>query len=154
MLINQGSPNQTRLATFSFWFHWNQPILTRRWCFKCSISLCKSVFLHQLSYFSYNFHVKGTPPSVFLKFNPFRVWCSIFYSKLIDCILFKIIVQHVCFVKGRGTCGSGERNVKVLIDFRKSPRYSLTSPLSQLREKSSRPVFTMCGEPCLMSSNT
>jgi hypothetical protein len=60
---------------------------------------------------------------------------------------FKIIVQHVCFVKGRGTCGSGERNVNIWIDFRKSPRFSLTSPSSQLREKSSRPVLTMCGEP-------
>ena len=57
-------------------------------------------------------------------------------------------MQHVRFVKGRGTCDSGERNVKIWIDFRKSPRFSLTSPLSQLREKSSRPVFTVCGEPC------
>jgi hypothetical protein len=73
---------------------------------------------------------------MFLKFDPYRVWCSIFYSKLVNCILFKIIVQHIRFVKGRGTC-----------DFQKSPRFSLTSPLSQLREKSSRPVFTMCGEP-------
>jgi hypothetical protein len=48
---------------------------------------------------------------------------------------------------GRGTCGNGKRNVKIWIDFRKSPRFSLTSPLSQEREKSSRPVFTMCGEP-------
>jgi hypothetical protein len=55
----------------------------------------------------------------------------------------------VHFVKGRVTCGSGERNVKILIDFRKSPIFSLTSPLSQLREKSSLPVFTMCGEPCV-----
>jgi hypothetical protein len=86
---------------------------------------------------------------MFLKFDPYRVWCSIFYSKLVNCILFKIIVQHVRFVKGRGTCGSGERNVKIWIDFRKSPRFSLTSPLSQEREKSSRPVFTMCGEPCI-----
>jgi hypothetical protein len=59
-------------------------------------------------------------------------------------------VQHVRFVKGRGTCGSGERNVKIWIDFRKSPRFSLTSPLSQEREKSSRPVFTMSGEPWYM----
>ena len=51
------------------------------------------------------------------------------------------------FVKGRGTCGSGERHVKIWIDFRKSPRFSLISPLSQEREKSRRPVFTMCGEP-------
>ena len=35
----------------------------------------------------------------------------------------------------RGTCGSGDRNVKIVIDFRKSPRFSLTSPLCQLREK-------------------
>jgi hypothetical protein len=50
-------------------------------------------------------------------------------------------------VKGRGTCGSGERNVKIWINFRKSSRFSLTSPLSQEREKSSCPVFTICGEP-------
>ena len=73
---------------------------------------------------------------MFLKYDPYSVWCSIFYSKLIN-----------CFVKGRGACGSGDRNVKILKDFRKSPRFSLTSPLSQLREKSSRPVFTICGEP-------
>ena len=84
---------------------------------------------------------------MFLKFDPYRVWCPIFYSKLVNCILFKIIVQHVRFVKSRGTCGSGERNVKIWIDFRKSPRFSLTSPLSQEREKSSRPVFTMCVSP-------
>jgi hypothetical protein len=86
---------------------------------------------------------------MFLKFDPYRVRCSIFYSKLVNSILFKIIVQDVRFVKGRGTCGSGERNVKISIDFRKSPRFSLTSPLSQEIEKSSRPAFTMCGEPYL-----
>ena len=71
-------------------------------------------------------------------------------------LMFNILFQTNCillrslfvFVKGRGTCGSGERNVKIWIDFRKSPRFSLTSPLSQEREKWSRPVFTMCGEPC------
>jgi hypothetical protein len=72
---------------------------------------------------------------MFLKFDPYRVWYSIFYSKLVNCILFKIIVQHVCFVKGRGTCGSGERNVKIWIDFWKSPRFSLTSPLSRERKR-------------------
>ena len=41
----------------------------------------------------------------------------------------------------------GKETFKILIDFRKSPRFSLTSPLSQLRKKSNRPVFTMCGEP-------
>jgi hypothetical protein len=82
---------------------------------------------------------------MFRKCDPYRVWCSIFYSKLVNCILLRSLFV---FVKGRGTCGRGERNVKIWIDFRKSPRFSLTSPLSQESEKSSRPVFTMCGEPC------
>jgi hypothetical protein len=56
-------------------------------------------------------------------------------------------VQHVRLVKGMGTCGSGERNVKIWIDFRKSPRFSLTSPLSQERDKSNRPVFTSVVSP-------
>jgi hypothetical protein len=83
---------------------------------------------------------------MFLKCDPYRVWCSIFYSKLVNCILLRSLFV---FVKGRGTCGSRERNVKIWIDFWKSPRFSLTSPLSQEREKPSRPVFTMCGEPCM-----
>jgi hypothetical protein len=94
-------------------------------------------FFHQLSYFFFNI-------PMFLKCDPYRVWCSIFYSKLVNCILLRALFV---FVKGRGTCGSGERNLTFWIDFRKSPRFSLTSPLSQEREKSSRPVFTMCGEP-------
>ena len=83
---------------------------------------------------------------MFLKCDPYRVWCSIFYSKFVNCILLRSLFV---FVKGRGTCGSGKRNVKIWIDFRKSSRCSLTSPLSQEREKSSRSVFTMCGEPWL-----
>ena len=85
---------------------------------------------------------------MFLKSYPYRVWCSIFYSKLVNCIILRSLFV---FVKGRGTCGSGERNVKIWIDFRKSPRFPLTSPLSQEREKSSRPVFAMCDEPWMMS---
>ena len=77
---------------------------------------------------------------MFLKFDPYRVWCSIFYSKLITCILFKIIVQYIRFMKGRRTCGSGERNVKILIDFRKSPRFSFTALKSTEREVES-PCF-------------
>jgi hypothetical protein len=69
---------------------------------------------------------------MFLKCDPYRVWCSIFYSKLVNCILLRSLFV---FVKGRGTCGSGERNVKIWIDFRKSPRFSLTSPLSQKRKR-------------------
>ena len=68
-------------------------------------------------------------------------WQSLYFSPIIILLLqyFKIVVQQFCFVKGRGTCGSEERNVKILLAFRKSP--------SQLREKSCHPVFTKCGEP-------
>jgi hypothetical protein len=69
---------------------------------------------------------------MFLKCDPYRVWCSIFYSKLVNCILLRSLFV---FVKGRGTCSSGERNAKIWIDFRKSPRFSLTSPLSQKRKR-------------------
>jgi hypothetical protein len=79
---------------------------------------------------------------MFLKIDPYRGWYSIFYSKLINCILFKIFVQHICFVKGRWTCSVCKRNDNILLAFLKSPRFSLTSPLRQLREMSSHPVFT------------
>jgi hypothetical protein len=58
---------------------------------------------------------------MFLKCDPYRVWCSIFYSKLVNCILLSRLRSLFVFVKGRGTCGSGERNGKIWIDFRKSP---------------------------------
>ena len=134
---NQGSPNQAKLATSSPWFQWSHPISVKRWSFSHPVSLFKSVFFSPIIiYFFFNIHIKGAP--MFLKCDPYRVWCLIFYSKLVNCILLRSLF---IFVKGRGTCGSGERNVKIWIDFWKSP-------VSQEREKSSRPVFTMCGEPC------
>ena len=72
---------------------------------------------------------------MFLKCDPYRVWCSKFYSKLVNCILLRSLFV---FVKGRGTCGSGERNAKIWINFRKSPRFSPTSPLSQVA------LFLLC----------
>ena len=56
----------------------------------------------------------------------------------IQVLMFNILFQT------RGTCGSGERNVKIWIDFRKSPRFSLTSPLSQERERSQVALFLLC----------
>jgi len=80
---------------------------------------------------------------MFLKFDPYRVSYSIFYSKLVDCILFKIAVQHLCFVKDRGTCGNGERSINILLAFQKSPRFSL----NREREVKSPCFLTKCGEP-------
>ena len=98
----QGSPNQAKWMTSSPWFQWSHPISVKKRSFSRP---CQS------------FQVRI--------FFTYRVWCSIFYSKLINCILLRSLFV---FVKGRGTCGSGERNVKIWIDFRKSPRFSLTSP--------------------------
>ena len=70
---------------------------------------------------------------MFLKFDPYKVWYSIYYSKLVDCIFFEIIMQHICFVKGRWTCGSRE-TLKYMQSFRKYPRFSLTATLCELIE--------------------
>ena len=77
---------------------------------------------------------------MFLKFDQYRVCCSIFYSKLVNCILFKIIVQHVVVEHAV----VGKETLKFGSIFGSLPDFSL----SQEREKSSHPVFTMCGEPC------
>ena len=37
-------------------------------------------FFHRQSYFFFNIHIKGAP--MFLKFDPYRVWCSIFIPNL------------------------------------------------------------------------
>ena len=145
--MNQDSQYQAKWATFSPWFQWNRPISVKKRSFSRPVSLFKSVFFSPIIILFLQYSHKR---SMFLKYDPYRVWCSIFYSKLVNCILFKIIVQHVRFVKGRGTCGSGERNIKILLAFQKSLRFSLTSPLSQLRGKSSCPVFTMYDEPWWM----
>ena len=51
-----------------------------------SLGLFKLVFFHLWSHFFFNIHVKGG--TIFRKFDQYRVWCSIFYFKLVDCILF------------------------------------------------------------------
>jgi hypothetical protein len=79
-------------------FHWNQGEKSR------PLRLVWWALSYIMIRTSCDIHVKGAP--MFLKFDQYRVWCSIFYSKVVNCILFKIIVQHVRFVKGRGTCGS------------------------------------------------
>jgi hypothetical protein len=46
-------------------------------------------------------------------FYLYRVWYSIFSFKLVDCTFLMIVVHHICFVKDRGACDSGERNVNI-----------------------------------------
>ena len=148
MWRHQGSPNQAKWATSSPWFQWSRPISVKKRSFS-RLSVFSSPYLfHQYSYFFFNIHIKGAP--MFLKCDPYRVWCSIFYSKLVNCTL----LDHCSFLwKVEEHAVAGKETFKIWIDFRKSPRFSFTSSLSQEREKSSRPVFTMCGEPCITLTN-
>ena len=125
----QGSPNQ---VTSSPWFQWSHPISVKKrsqsfqvhnfftnnhtfsTIFTCSWNLTHTGF--DVQYF--------IPNSLIASF--LRSLCSMF-------VLWKV-GEHA--VVGKETL--------IWIDFRKSPRFSLTSPLSQEREKSSRPVFKMC----------
>ena len=50
---------------------------------------------------------------MFLKFDQYRVLYLLFYSKLVGCIIFNITEWQVCFVKDRGMCGRGERNIQI-----------------------------------------
>ena len=100
---------------------------------------------------------------MFLNFDLHRVWYLIFSSNFIDCIFFNTVVQYVCFEKGRGHVVVGKETSKYMQAFWKSPRFSLTSPLCQLREKSfSFNIFYLhksckwdwtreCVSPCLYS---
>ena len=134
--------NQAKWGTFlRLNFNEIAQFLSKSGSFSCPVSLFKSVFFSPIIILFLQCSHKRS-----LKFDPFRVWCSIFYSKLVNCILFKIIVQHVCFLKDRGTCGSEERNVKIWIDFRKSQIFSHFA-LKPRERRSSRPVLSMCGEP-------
>jgi hypothetical protein len=58
----------------------------------------------------------------------YKVLYSIFYSKLVDCIFFKFIEQHIWFVKARGRDMPyrGKETLKYIQAFQKSPRFSLT----------------------------
>ena len=80
---------------------------------------------------------------MFLKFDPCRVWCSIFYSKLVNCILFKIIVQHIRFVKGRGTWDSGKETLKFGSIFGSLPDFPSLRPEVK-RERSQVALFLLC----------
>jgi len=80
---------------------------------------------------------------MFLKFD-----LNILIPKLLIASFFsKIIEQHVRVVHDRWTCGSGKETFKYLQALQKSLRFSLSSPFSQLKEKSCLPVFIKCGEP-------
>ena len=103
--------HQTRWSgrPFTPWFQWNHPIPAKRWSFIRPVSLW-SLFLLPISIFFLQYsHKRGL---MFLKFDQYRVWYSIFCSKLIDCILLKIVVQNVCFVKGRGHAVAGKEMLK------------------------------------------
>ena len=86
---------------------------------------------------------------MFLKYDPYRVWCSILYSKLINCILFKMIMQHVRFVKGRGTFQSRERNVIFFYRFSEVPQILLLRIDRNLCSVHLKEPQSGCTHPCV-----
>ena len=85
--LYHGSPNQAKWATSLPWFQWNRPISVKKRSFNRPVSLFKSVFFSPIIILFLQYSHKY---SMFPKCDPYRVWCSIFYSKLVNCILFKI----------------------------------------------------------------
>ena len=82
---------------------------------------------------------------MFLKSDPYRVWCSIFYSNFVNCIILRSLCSTFVLWKVGEHAVVGKETLKFGSIFVSLPDF----PSSQLREKSSRPVFTMCGEPCM-----
>ena len=119
---------------------------------KSEVLVALSVFSSQ--YFLFIFFFFYPIIILFLQYShkmssdPYRVWCSIFYSKLVNCILLRSLCSTFVLWKVREHAVVGKETLKFESIFRSS-RFSLTSPLSQLREKPSRPIFIMCGEPCM-----
>ena len=132
-VMTQGSPNQAKWATSLPWFQWNRSISVKKQSFSRPVSFFKSVFFSPIII-------------LFLQYSHKISW-NLTHTGF-DVQYFISNSLTASFLRSLCSSGSGERNVKIWINFRKSPRFSLTSPLSQEREKSSYPVFTMCGEPC------
>ena len=106
--------------------------------------LSKSDVLVALSVFSSPYFF---PPIIilFLQYSHKRSWNVTHTGFDVQYFIPNILLRSLfVFVKGRGTCGNGKRNAKIWIDFRKSPRFSLTSPLSQERERSQVALFLLC----------
>ena len=139
---NLGSINlieiQTKWAPFFVLVSYcNHTIPTKRWSFVLFVvvlSVFLSCYFLTYNHLFFNFHVKeGT---IFRKFDPYRVWCSIFYSKLVDCILFMIFVQYILWKLG--TCSNGKRDVKILQAFWKSqisPHFAFKSTEREVLSK-------------------
>jgi hypothetical protein len=70
-----------------------------------------------------------------------------FIKNLLIASFFKIVVQHICFVKGRGTSGSRDRNFKIHASFSEVPQIFPQLALVSTLERSGRPVFTKCSDP-------
>jgi hypothetical protein len=76
--------------------------------------------------------------------EPWYLQCFNFYYP--HCRQWKVVPAKYVLLQATNNRVRGERNIKILLVFLKSPRFSLTSPSSQLNEKSCRPVFIKCGD--------
>jgi hypothetical protein len=127
VIIHKTRAHQTRWSGRP-WLQWNRPISVKK-----GISLIKSVFFSPIIILFLQYSRKRSSHVPY--FIPNSLIASFLRSLCSTFVLWKVWGHAVV----------GKETLFFVIDFQKSPRFSLTSPLSQLREKSSRPVFTMCG---------
>jgi hypothetical protein len=94
---------------------------------------------------------------MFLKPDPYRVWWSIFYSKLINCILLRSLCStFVLWMVGEHAV-VGKETLKFGSIFGSLPDFPSLRPLVNWERSQVALFFTMCGEPwfgeCIICSN-
>ena len=91
---------------------------------------------------------------MFLKSDPYRVWWSIFYSKLINCILLRSL--RVLWMVGEHAV-VGKETLKFGSIFGSLPDFPSLRPLVNWERSQVALFFTMYGEPwfgeCIICSN-
>jgi len=94
ILILQDSTNKAKLGTFSPWFQWNCLFPPLR---RSLANGSQNLFTSNILFLPYS-HIKSSLVPEFA--------IQYFIPNLLFASLFKIVEQHDCYVKDRGTCGS------------------------------------------------
>jgi hypothetical protein len=128
----QGSSNQAKWATSSPWFRWSRPISVKKRSFSHPVSLFNSVFFSPIIilFLQYSHKRKYVPEIWPIQglYDPYRVWCSISYSKLIICILFKISAARSFLWKVGEHAVVGKETLKFGLIFGSLPDFHSSRP--------------------------
>lgn len=114
--------------TFSPSFHWNRPIFPPKGEVLVALSVFVSQYFPTNNHLFFNIHAKGAP--IFLKFD---LYFNIpyFISISLSASFFRLLCSSFVLWKVGGICR--KRNVKILLPFGKSPRFSLKSTEREIK---------------------